>query len=252
MTECIKCGKSIPDGQLFCQQCSKIPVIAELNHSSAPKPAPRRPAPASAPAPRPTSTAPKASASPKLKKAFIGLCAAFAVVLVLFIVQQGKQLAKENRLRTQQDNLAREAQEMEETRDQLADCLIELEDLEKELKEKEAQIKELSAQLADSQSVQNQGQYDLSNLQKEYDALKEDYDTLKEEHDRMVEAVEAAAKYKDKATFLDQYVVFVVNNGTNLYHTYDCADFAKSNFWTYSPKLAEAQGFRPCPKCSGS
>ena len=65
----------------------------------------------------------------------------------------------------------------------------------------------------------------------------------------MVEAVEAAAKYKEKAEFLDKYVVFVMNDNSRRYHTYDCENFTHSNFWTYSPKLAEAQGFKPCAKC---
>ena len=51
--------------------------------------------------------------------------------------------------------------------------------------------------------------------------------------------------------FMDNYVVFVENNGSRVYHTYDCPEFSKSNFWAYSRKLAEAQGFNPCPTCGG-
>ena len=53
MTQCIKCGCNIPDGELFCEKCSKLPVIADLSTGytqkiaarTAPKPAPKKQAP---------------------------------------------------------------------------------------------------------------------------------------------------------------------------------------------------------------
>ena len=52
-----------------------------------------------------------------------------------------------------------------------------------------------------------------------------------------------------KSDFLDTYAVFVENDGTNYYHTYNCNKFLKESFWIYSRKLAENYGFTPCPSC---
>ena len=50
---------------------------------------------------------------------------------------------------------------------------------------------------------------------------------------------------------MDSYVVFVNNDGTGLYHRYDCGTFLKSNFWAYSRKLAQNNGYTACPVCGG-
>lgn len=243
MNTCIKCGKHIADGELFCAQCSKSPVIAELGVSH------HRPAPQKKPTPRQTAPVQTKKPAKKGKGMTVIPWIALAVVLALFLWQQVGLQAEKNRARTLQDEAQRQIHELTEAKEDLAQATEELEKLEQTLREKEEEIKTLTSQLADSRSSQNQGEYDLSNKEKELQTLQEEYDALQEEHDLMVEAVEAAAKYKDKAAFLDKYVVFVMNDNSRRYHTYDCEEFTHSNFWTYSPKLAEAQGFKPCPKC---
>lgn len=243
MNTCIKCGRNIPQGELFCAQCSKSPVIAELGVTHRPAPVKKAPMPRSAPTPVQKKKA--------AKRPWLTWVLALALVLVtgLFLWQQIGLQAEKNRARTLQDEAQRQIHDLTEAQEDLAAAEAELSKLEQTLKIKEDEIRDLTGQLADSRSSQNQGAYDLSNMEKELATLQEEYDTLKEEHDLMVEAVEAAAKYKDKATFLDKYVVFVMNDGSKRYHTYDCDLFTHSNFWTYSPKLAEAQGFKACPQC---
>ena len=79
-------------------------------------------------------------------------------------------------------------------------------------------------------------------LEKENDRLRADYDTL-------YAAVDAQSK---KLRFMDSYVVFIEDDGTGNYHRYDCEKFSKKNFWAYSRKLAERQGYTPCAQCFGS
>lgn len=246
MNTCIKCGRNIPDGELFCTTCSKSPVIAELDMGSRPAPQ-KRPAPPRQPAP--PRTVPVQQKPAKHRSITVVLIIALVVVLALFLWQQIGLQAEKNRARTMQEEAQRQFLTLEQTQDDLEEAEETLEKLEQTIKIKDDEIKALTSQLADSRSSQNQGAYDLSNMEKELSTLQEEYDTLKEEYDLMVEAVEAAAKYKDKAAFLDKYVVFVVNDGSKRYHTYDCELFTHANFWTYSPKLAEAQGFTACPKC---
>lgn len=259
MTQCIKCGRNIPDGELFCNQCSKLPVIAELNNATLHPMADGRKSSKKEKKPTPAVSNPSQPAKRKnrLKVPFIIICVLLAACIGLLLWQESTRVIEENRLRTQQRQLDEERDAMEETDRLYAKTKMDLQEAEQKLKEKESELKELSARLAQSQSTQNQGQYDLEQkaaqmtaLQLEHDTLKEQYDVLKEEHDTLVEALEAAAKYKEKAQFLDKYVVFVENNGTRHYHKYDCEDFIGSSFWTYSPKLAQAQGFTACPKCN--
>lgn len=58
-------------------------------------------------------------------------------------------------------------------------------------------------------------------------------------------------RYVTKSKFMDAYVVFVENDGTGYYHKYGCDYFAQTSFWAYSRKLAEANGYTPCPHCFG-
>lgn len=260
MTQCIKCNRSIPDGELFCAQCSKLPVIAELNdttvrsssRTSGRAAAPRRQTSGQTPVRKqaPHAAAEKKKSSGKTKAVIVCLSVLLVLSLGALVWQQSSLTVEENRLRTRQEQIERERARMEQTETTLAETKLELQMLEQTLKEKELEIKTLSAQLADSKSTQNQGQYDLTQMKAELETLQEEYNTMKEDYDRMVQAVEAAAGYKEKAEFLDKYVVFVEDNGTRYYHCYDCEDFTQTSFWTYSPKLAQAQGFKACPKCS--
>ncbi len=49
--------------------------------------------------------------------------------------------------------------------------------------------------------------------------------------------------------FYDKYVVFVSNDGTNLYHKVDCYKFDSSHFWAYNVNAAENKGYSPCSWC---
>lgn len=50
-------------------------------------------------------------------------------------------------------------------------------------------------------------------------------------------------------SFFDKYVVFVSDDGTNLYHKYGCNDFNTSSFWTYNKAAAIDKGYKQCPEC---
>ena len=252
MTQCIKCGRNIPDGELFCTQCSKLPIIAEINNATVHPMADGRRSGKKEKKPVPASVrqAPTAKAKSRLKVPFIVACILLVVCVGVIVGQQVSFQTEENQLRTQQMQLERDRAAMEQTDRLYAQAKLDLQDAQQQLKDKDQELKDLSARLAKSQSTQNQGQYDLEQTSAELATLQQEYDTLKEEYDKMAQAVEAAAKFKEKAQFLDKYVVFVENNGTRLYHKYDCEDFIGDSFWTYSPKLAQAQGFSACPKCN--
>ena len=60
-----------------------------------------------------------------------------------------------------------------------------------------------------------------------------------------------AVKYNnyDKIAFFDENVVFIEDDGTNLYHKYDCTKFVGNSYWAHNIEYAEYLGCTPCPSC---
>lgn len=59
------------------------------------------------------------------------------------------------------------------------------------------------------------------------------------------------ASYEKLASFVDDYVVLIEDDGTNLYHKFSCYKFRGDSFWVYNTENAVQQGFSPCPICNG-
>lgn len=56
------------------------------------------------------------------------------------------------------------------------------------------------------------------------------------------------ARLEQAANFLDQYIVIISDDGTNLYHRYGCEDLDTSYFWAYNINAATGD-YDPCPVC---
>ena len=179
--------------------------------------------------------------------------------LVVFVLWQYKDLQVERtRLETKEADMLLREKEKEELQLQLDDLNKQMETLNEVIAQKDEEIRALKTKLSGSQSSQSQSEYDLTTAQAELERLEEENKQLlllEEELEanikNLTEALNVAEVYKVKAAFMDNYVVFVENNGTRVYHTYDCEEFSKSNFWAYSRKLAESNGFGPCSVCGG-
>ncbi len=76
---------------------------------------------------------------------------------------------------------------------------------------------------------------------------------LNTEIDNLIESVDDLEndiwQYKTNANFVDEYVVFVEGDGTNLYHKIDCYRFKRESFWIYNVPTAENYDYSPCPLC---
>ncbi len=130
-----------------------------------------------------------------------------------------------------------------------------------------AEVERLSRQLNDSEGNVSQAQYDMNSQQQELDRLRAENVELVEAADELdrqvkeltgkvtsltaqVNALDISNEaLSEKASFMDRYVVFVNNDSSKLYHSYSCKTFTRQNFWAYSRKLAENNGFSPCPDC---
>ena len=276
---CIKCGREIPDGELFCVACSMAPEPPEpvkpAKGTQKPKGA-ARPQAKGAEAKalhgngariQPKGTAAKGSSGERRTRTSKKLVAALVIVSLLLAasvtylaVSQGRVLLARRQLRTKEaDLILRETslEDLESARDELT---RQLEEAKASIAELEGQIEDLERQLNESQSSVSQSQYDMTSQQQEMDLLtQENADLLTEieglESDlakvnsQVSQLTAANATYSAKANFMDTYVVFVNNDGSKLYHSYDCSEFRRDSFWAYSRKLAESNGYSPCPKC---
>ena len=271
MNQCIKCGKEIPDGELFCLECSLNPgsTVFEQAHSpdrhSAPKGRMQTPRPVRRP---PAQAAPAEREPKKSRRRAMPVALALVSLLLIAVLgfqawQYGSLQVEKNRLRAKDADLEARQSEMDDLQKQMADLLQQVADLETAVDMKDQDIQSLKSQLSSSQSDKTQGQYDLSTKEQELARLEEENqgllalsDDLQERLDQLEEEQKALsadlAEAQTKANFMDSFVVFVEDDGTRNYHTYDCANFPKNNFWAYSRKLAEAQGFTPCPTCGGT
>lgn len=114
--------------------------------------------------------------------------------------------------------------------------------IERELAEAQEDVKALSGQITEVQGQLTETQAKLDSALAEKDKLQEDYDAL----------LSTQKETEKELNFYDSYVVFVMlSNSSKYYHKYDCEDFTQKNFLAYSTKLAEANGYTPCPKCCG-
>lgn len=271
MNHCIKCGRQISEGELFCTECGLNPGSSLFEE---PRPAPvgrmQTPVPRK-PAPRPVAVAEPERKTKKPKGQRVqkprnrGLKTAFAIVCILLVLVTGFVVyefadikVERTRLETKEADLLIREQEKEELELQIEELNRQIEDLNRIIEEKDTEIQELRVQLMGSQSSQSQSQYDLTTIQMELDRLTEENKQLllleEEKESRIKELtgqLTAMAEHEEKSAFLDKYVVFVVNDDSRVYHTYDCERFTKKDFWAYSRKLAESNGFTACPTCQG-
>lgn len=111
-------------------------------------------------------------------------------------------------------------------------------ELEAATKEKDA----LAEQVTELETSLSVTQEKLTAAESERDSLKKDNDTLRD----------TVKTSESEIEFYDSYVVFVMlSSSDKYYHKYDCQKFTKKNFLAYSTKLAESNGYSPCPKCCG-
>ena len=97
-------------------------------------------------------------------------------------------------------------------------------------------------QLVNRQDLQSQ----ITELEKESALKTSRITTLNNENSSLQSTV---WEYTHLVNFIDDYVVFVENDGTNLYHKFDSYRFKENSFWVYNIEAAKNQGYYACPVC---
>lgn len=269
---CIKCGREIPDGELFCVACSLSPTVQDpgagaarpARSSKPPKiPDTRAAAKADRPAARKArgaaEHAPRRSKKPAIALVIVSLLLAGSLTYI--IVNFGGLAVERRRLRAKEADLILRETEIEALEKEQDALTRQLSEAQTSIAELEQEIETLQEQLNSSQSTVSQSQYDMTSQQHEMDKLTgENAELLSTVGDlegqitqltaQLNQLTASNATYSAKASFMDSYVVFVNNDGSKLYHKYDCPDFTRQSFWAYSRKLAESNGYSPCSKCN--
>lgn len=105
------------------------------------------------------------------------------------------------------------------------------------LAELTARVSELEDEVtAKERSIEGYERSD-TNLRKEIATKKSAIEKLQAENDDM----------KEKVQFFDRHAVFVLDDGSKEYHTYDCAwrKYSGLSFWIYNTEAAESKGYKP-------
>lgn len=268
MNSCIKCGRQIPEGELFCTECGLNPGSSLFEE---PKPAPV--GKMQTPKPRKSASAMtvvtvaerKTKSISKTKKKYTGLKVAFVFVTLLLVLVVGflgwqyeDIMAERERLNAKETAQQLIVSEKTDLEQQVAELNAELEKIGQSVADKDQEIKDLQTQLSGSESDQDQSTYNPTTAQAEIARLEEENaQLLLLEEDLEAQIKELKTKLETQATavkkgnFLDLHVVFANNDDSNIYHTYDCPRFVKVNFDAYSRRLAEDQGLKPCATCGG-
>lgn len=275
---CIKCGKKISDGELFCIECSllpKVPAPAAPKAASKAKPAAEKsprdkghgaPAHSQKPSAQPQRAAKPVEAAP-VRKRPVGLAVTMVVFLLVSLalgafifLNWGKLLEQRANLRVREADLTLREADMQELEQQLSTTQSKLDAAMTQNETLTKQVEDLTKQLNGTQSTVSQTQYDMTSQQQQLEKLAAENTELSALLDAQEQAAAdltkqltalsaTSAAYATKADFMDTYVVFVNNDGSNYYHKYSCSDFKRQSFWAYSRKLAENNGFLACPNC---
>lgn len=96
-------------------------------------------------------------------------------------------------------------------------------------------------------TVLNINQYDDCQFYKDNCKMKDEQ--IENWRNRVATLDAQISEYKSKVEFMDEYVVCVEDDGTNLYHRYECERFVGNSFWVFNVDTAEVRGYRACPDC---
>lgn len=266
MNTCIKCGRPIEDGELFCAACAHAPASHHTG-KTAPLPSipgklqkPIKQQSQKPPAPKKSAPAPKKKRPGGAVGIVLGILAALSLALNIYLV--ANSAASRVSLRLRESDLEQREQYLSSLEQSLEDVETALLQAESKILEQTQTIDSLQESFSSAQSTVSQNQYDMTTQQAALERMTEEYEALKMENEALEQSVQTLTQtneelassnkfFVSKSKFMDSYVVFVENDGTGHYHKYDCEDFAQTSFWAYSRKLAESNGYTACPNCFG-
>lgn len=265
--KCLRCGRQISEGALFCDVCVRttgVPLEESPYLSARPLLPVRNAAQVKPSQPKPAANEEKKGKKPR------GLIAAVVVLslvcaALLAACGYGVKLYLDgardrSRLAAQREENARLSARIEEAQGELAAEQAENQALRETIRKQEQEIIRLEQivntermQGAETDQTLRELREDNLRLIDENDAYAKQLIDMETETQRLTDRVGVLERevgaLRQKTDFVDSHIVFIENDGTGYYHSYDCAHFKKNSYWAYSKNLAISQGYEPCPDC---
>lgn len=89
----------------------------------------------------------------------------------------------------------------------------------------------------------------ISNYEEQIDKLHSTISKMNQEISKYTEKIDAM---NSQISFMDSHVAICPNDGTGLYHKYNCEHLDSSSCFIYNTEQALSKGYKACPYCSDS
>ena len=229
--KCLRCGTELKDSTVFCSECNKVTSVPLPSSPYMSKKIilPKRTAS--------QSTKKQEAKKPVKKESRTGPWVLTTLLLLLLsgvLLLQGTYIYKEklrlsgelSRLQTVENECVRLTELLRQSEEEVSALEEELSELasgsylevREDLKEAQSTIQTLTADLARAKEAQS--------------ALEARLELLLE-----------------KTDFLDSHIVFLQDDNTNVFHSYDCEKFTHHGYRAYNKQQALSLGYTPCPDC---
>lgn len=105
---------------------------------------------------------------------------------------------------------------------------------------------ELKNELATLKIANNTLEADIEELEDSVSAYKHDINDLRADKNYYYNYW---SRNQNKVDLLDDWIVFIENDGTRYYHKYECDKFVGNDCWAHNVEYAKYIGYSPCPLC---
>lgn len=229
--KCLRCGTELKDSNVFCPECNKVtsvPLPSSPFMSKKIELPKRTPAQSIKKQEIKKSTKKEASAGRWI------LLSLFLLLLCGALILQGAYIYEEN------DRITAELARLQSAEDE---CVR----LTDKLRKAEEEVRTLEEELT------NLGSGSYLEVRAELKEAKETVDRLNNDLARWEEAytdLESRTEIlREKADFFVSHIVFVQDDKTNHFHSYDCDKFSRNGYLAYNKEQALSLGYEPCPIC---
>ena len=229
--KCIRCGTELKDSSVFCPDCSQVASVPLTLSPYMNKKIviPKRKPPQNTQKAEPKKTSQK----PPRASRWI-LFSGLLLLLTALMILQGAYTYREK------EAYAAEVARLQAVEDE---CVR----LTDKLRQAESAVSTLEEEL------KNLGSDAYLRTWEELKQAEEEIDRLTGELSRAQTTIEDSEKQlellKEKTDFFDTYIVFLQEDGTDLFHSYDCETFTRLGYKAYNKQQAVYLGYRPCPLC---
>lgn len=273
---CPKCGATMEETDAFCSNCGSMSMTVENSTREEPtRHPPEQIYPEKPAQPEPEPVAQKSSGKLKILTIILAITTVLSLAFAAYIFYACSITANRlERAKADEDYARNAIAQLEGQLDAMNESVIayrkENDLLSDEIDSLSGQINTMEGEVSQSQYDKATAEQALSKATASLEALSENISELQLALDKTKALLidtsserqalsgelsalrEKMTALEQEIAFYDAYVVFVVLEDTDkLYHNYACDHFQPQGFVAYSVKLAQANGYSPCPDCCG-